>query len=308
MPLSVNDPYYVAEDVPSAISAMSRPLCSAYGVGAAAFGAKGNTVHQSGYHRSRQWVLNSPDSRYGSGDYSVTQTLDKSGDQRWISAFDFTPGSWGTQDNRMKMRQITNRVYNAAKARDPRLANLREFAGTLNGTSVITFNCADGSLKSPFDSSHLDHCHGSFWRSRANNNHTGIIEVMLGTPQGVFMALSDAQQNDLWEWLALLVDPGTPDTGRVGDRFHFPPSLFHMKKMIEQQSAVLALIASKVDIDPEELLAITAAAKAGAVAASEDIVAGVLAGIQQGADLTPTQMEQVEQAVRNAFAGGLAEG
>lgn len=180
MPLNPADPAYIAEVTPASIAAMERPLCSAFKVGLEAFGAKGNLVHYSGYHRSRQWILNSRDSRYGSSDYSVTQALDKSGDQRWISAFDFTPGAWGTPDNRARMRQITGRVHAAAKARDPRLANLREFAGTLDGKNVNTFNCSDGSLKSPFDSSHLDHVHGSFWRGRAANDHSGIVEVMLG--------------------------------------------------------------------------------------------------------------------------------
>lgn len=73
---------------------------------------------------------------------------------------------------------------------------------------------------------------------------------------------------------------------------------------------VLKLIAEHVDVDPAELAAIEAAAQAGAqagfAAAADDFVARILAGIQQGADLTPTQMEQVEQAVRDAFAGGLA--
>ncbi len=86
-------------------------------------------------------------------------------------------------DRSQKQFQLTRegqRVYDAAKARDPRLAGLREFAGTIDGVNVITFNCADGSLKSPFDRSHLDHTHGSFWRSRAGNDHTGILQVLLG--------------------------------------------------------------------------------------------------------------------------------
>jgi hypothetical protein len=237
MPLNPSDPAYIAEITPASIAAMERPLCSAFGVGLYAFGAKGNTVHLSGYHRSRQWILNSSDSRYGSSDYSVTRTLDQSGDWRWVSAFDFTPGAWGTDENRRRMRLITSRVYVAAVARDPRLSSLREFAGTLDGRTVVTFNCADGSLKSPFDSSHLDHVHGSFWRSRAATDHTGIVEVMLGTPTGVLMALTDQQQTDLWEWVALLVDPGTPPAGRPGDRFKFPPTLFQIKAKVDELAA-----------------------------------------------------------------------
>ncbi len=196
MPLSVNDPSYKAETVPASIAAMEQPLCSAYGVGLYAFGAKGNLVHYSGYHRSRQWILSSPDSNYGSRDYSVTQSLDKGGDERWVCAFDFTPGSWGTAENRRRMVEITRRVYTAAKARDPRLSSLREFAGTLDGKTVVTFNCADGSLKGAFDSSHLDHVHGSFWRSRAGNNHSGILQVLLGQQEEPMPYLAKVELGD----------------------------------------------------------------------------------------------------------------
>lgn len=200
MALSPSDPAYIAEETPAAITAMRQPLCSAFGVGPDAFGAKGNILHMSGYHRSRRWVLTSPDSRYGSSDYSVTRTLDQSGDPDWVSAFDFTPGVWGSAENRRRMQLITSRVYVAAQHGDPRLANLREFAGTLDGKTVITFNCADGSIKAPFDISHLDHGHGSLWRSRAANSHTGIVDVMLGIPE-VDMDANQAQQlTNLHEW------------------------------------------------------------------------------------------------------------
>lgn len=245
MAISALDPYYRAETTPVSVYRIGAALCAAYNQPDNAFGAKGNLAHASGYHRSRAWVLHSVDSRYGSDDYSVFKPLDRGGADNDVSAFDFTPGVWGTADNRRRMVEITARVYTAAKAGDPRLSNLREFAGTLDGRTVVTFNCADGSLKGPFDSSHLDHVHGSFWRSSAANDHAGIIEVMLGAPKGVLMALTEEQQQDLWNWLALLVDPDTPPTGRPGDRFRFPPLVMQAAKLIpELQAAVAAQTAA----------------------------------------------------------------
>jgi hypothetical protein len=180
MPISANDPRYRAEYEPAQIRAMRQPLCSAYGQPNTAFGCKGNLVHYSGYHRSYNWIVNSPDSRYRLNDYSVRNSLDTAGDRNACAAFDLTPGPWGSTLNRRRMREITGRVHAAAKARDPRLRALREFAGTLDGRTVVAFNCSDGSFKSPFDSSHLDHVHGSFWRSRAGWDHTGIINIILG--------------------------------------------------------------------------------------------------------------------------------
>ncbi len=185
MPLNATDRHFRAETTPPSISQLGAGLRNAYGRPADAFGAKGNLVHTSGYHRSRAWVLHSPDSRRGARDSSVRLALDQGGSDTDVSAFDFTPGEWGSPRNRRLMAELTRRVFAAAKARDPRLSNLREFAGTLDGETVVTFNCADGSLKDPFDSSHLDHVHGSFWRSRAAADHTGVLHVMLGTRAGL---------------------------------------------------------------------------------------------------------------------------
>jgi hypothetical protein len=294
MALSTSDPAYQAEVIPASISAMGPALCGAYGVGSAAFGSKGNTAHTSGYHRSRQWVLQSPDSRYGSSDYSVTQTPDKSGDWRWISAFDFTPGVWGSPDNRTKMQQITARVHAAAVARDPRLWSLREFAGTLDGRTVVTFNCADGSFKAPFDSSHLDHCHGSFWRNSASNDHSSVIDVILGVPTGEDMdlseiggivpGLSNAQAlRDIWIWAATTRGLVTADADgipqpRTDDRFHDATSNGKLVSLIKsgggslEVAAILeAMDAHVADLKRELRDAVADLGEGGAVQVRADV-------------------------------------
>jgi hypothetical protein len=207
--INTRDVRYLSEVVPPSINALGRALRETFHCPADSFGAKGNEFHNYGYHRSTNWIRNSPDSRDRGQDYSIQGGLNQAADGNWIGAFDFTPGSWGSPRNRQLMSEITNRVYTAAKARDPRLANLYEFAGTLDGKHVITFKCADGSLKNPFDSTHLDHVHGSLWRSRAANDHTGILEVMIGVED---VPLSREQGNALaeaWAMIASLRD-GVP--------------------------------------------------------------------------------------------------
>ncbi len=179
MPLDPGDPYYRAELISPTIAAMEHPLCDAFGVGLGNFGSKGNENHLSGYHRSRNWILHSPDSAHGSGDYSVQLGLDR-GNNDDVAAFDFTPGVWGSSDNRAKMKVITRRVIEAMQAHDPRVANLREFAGTLDGSHVVTYDQSRNAFKTPFDSSHLDHGHGSIYRSKTRADHSGIVAVMLG--------------------------------------------------------------------------------------------------------------------------------
>src|SRR5262245_25402221 len=152
MPISPTDPYYRREVVPASLHAIGAPLCAAYGVGADSFGDKGNLSHFYGYHRSRDFILHSPSSSRGKDDYSIQLGADKGGDDYWVSAFDFTPGVWGTADNRAKMQTLTLRLLNASRVRDPRVAELREFAGTLDGKSVVTFDLTTMSFKAPFDS------------------------------------------------------------------------------------------------------------------------------------------------------------
>lgn len=180
MPLDQNNPAYIAEVTPQSITRMNVQLCAAFGVSADHAGAKGNTVHLSGFHRSPRWLRTSPDSRYGSRDYSIQATRNRGGNENWIAAEDFTPGAWGTRDNREKMKAITRRVLTAAQRYDPRLIDVFEFAGTLDGVSVVTFAGQGGAMKTPFDDSHLDHGHTSFWRDGAANDHSGVVQVMLG--------------------------------------------------------------------------------------------------------------------------------
>lgn len=183
MPLDPGNPYYRAELIPPSIAAMEQPLCTAYGVGLGNFGAKGNENHLSGYHRSRNWILHSPDSTHGARDYSIQLAVDKQGNGDDVCAFDFTPGSWGTPDNRAKMKTLTRRVIEACQRHDPRVAELREVAGTLDGSHVVTYDQSRNAFKSPFDSSHLEHIHGSFLRGMARQSHAGLLAVMLDTTE-----------------------------------------------------------------------------------------------------------------------------
>jgi hypothetical protein len=180
MALNMNDPYIRAERQPASLVALGVRLKAHYGVGADNFGIKGNEYHTSGFHRSRNWILNSVQGS-GSGDYSVRGSRNMGGGADNDAAFDITPGVWGTAENRRLMVELTKRVYDAAVRRDPRVtANWYEFAGTLDGKTVVTFYADGGGFKSPFDSSHLEHLHGSGYRDTIEKDHTGLGDVLLG--------------------------------------------------------------------------------------------------------------------------------
>lgn len=178
MPLNMNDPYLQAERQPPALVALGVRLKAHYGVGADNFGIKGNAVHYDGFHRSRAFLLNS-DLGNG-GDYSTRGARNTGGNPNNNAAFDFTPGVWGTPSNRAMMIELTKRLRAAARANDPRLSDWYEFAGTEDGVHVVTFYAQGGGAKAPFDSSHLDHIHGSKCRDATDNDNTGLGDVMLG--------------------------------------------------------------------------------------------------------------------------------
>lgn len=138
-----------------------------------------------------------------------------------------------------------------------------------------------------------------------------VTSAIAGATAEAFMALSDQQQKDLWEWLALLVDPAAPATGRPGDRFRFPPPF---KALIDRLGAVEGTLAASAQREQDMLTALTALAAGGgsidtaAVLARIDQrsadVTGVLA--QQSARIAELEAE-LEQARRARHAVAAAE-
>lgn len=85
------------------------------------------------------------------------------------------------------------------------------------------------------------------------NAFRGTLDQLLaltGQPaasMGGFMAaLTDEEQHDLWVWMASLVDPNTPPTGRPDDRFHFPPVLVRLQASVDAIAADVAAIKAAV--------------------------------------------------------------
>lgn len=295
MAVNPNDPAYKAEVVPDSIKRLGVRLRAAYNVGPDNFGERGNLAHTSGYHRSRRY-----NRVHVPGNYSIVLAADKLGDENWISAFDITPSVWGSSDNRQKMIFMTKRMRAAARARDSRVSALREFAGTEDGRKVVTVDMQTGADREPFDDSHLDHGHGSLFRGRAAEDHTGIYQVLTGDGDGM---------SESWSQPIPIGNEGfighSRDTGLVFAWEH----AWYARQNSAQLLELVRAIAGKVDIDPAELAAIEASARAGTetalAAAADGIVTRVLAGISQGAQFNPQQLQQVEAALRDALSPGL---
>jgi hypothetical protein len=225
-----DDPLWRAEFVPPTLEALAVAIRKAWGLGADAVGSKGDTHHTSGYHRSRNWVLGSRYSAKGASDYSVRYATDsQGGDGNWICALDVTPG------DSARMIAACKRLDAALRA--GQLPNVREFYGNTNGDQVV-----DGwdellGKAVTSDDSHLWHFHISFRRSRAGNDHSDVLGVILGTGGGTTMTDS-AMQTEIKD----LRVAGTKPAGMGG-----PVDAIRFADYIGWTAGTLARIAATLD-------------------------------------------------------------
>jgi hypothetical protein len=144
--------------------------------------------------------------------------------------------------------------------------------------------------------------------ARWSSSDTGHIHISCRTDYATSAAADGYDPLGGGEFMATASDiivaysqgmPTTPDGKPV------EPVKWQIRREAWEKSITqaLAAIAARVDIDPAELEAIKAAARDGALSAADGLVAAVLTGLPDGDRITKAD---VEQAVRDAFAGGLA--
>lgn len=155
-------------------------------------GIIGDSAHDYGYHRGRNYV--------GYGDYSAVLPPDLGGDGEAACGLDVSlPPD--------QMSAATQRLLNAVSSGDGRTAAVREFYGTVDGYNVVGWDQAY-ACPATSDSSHLWHIHISVYRQWANDHAVllPIADVMNGggsssSSGGFLMALTDQQQSDIYNWL-----------------------------------------------------------------------------------------------------------
>lgn len=157
------------EIVPPRLVALGQGIRVAFSLPVTAIGHKGDTAHRAGYHRSRRWILIDGD---GWDDYSIQSILDQSGNENWVSACDASLSP-------AQMVAATSRIITAMRAGDPRTRAVREVYGTTDGRTVTGWDADAGRWVSS-DPSHLWHLHISLYRSRADDDHSGLAAVITG--------------------------------------------------------------------------------------------------------------------------------
>jgi hypothetical protein len=278
----------------------------------------GRYAHKPGYHDT----VAHNDARSGVGkDYSTRDPQDRRGPRDKSRAWDWTFRD-AQAGNFADLAKYGDRLLAAYRADDPRLAGWREYLGrvsspvTIGGVSTrrIGIDFRHRYLRIP-DPSHDWHGHGSESTEHVESflNKWALLTTLAGWTLAEWQqsieedTLNTPQNNALsnaWSVTEALHSGGNApaSTTRPAGPVWVVEQMKAQRVMLAELGAAVGAIASRVDVDPAELDAIRQAAREGATSAADDIVARVLAGLPEG---TLTR-DDVEQAVRDAFAGGLA--
>ncbi|MET0426649.1 MAG: hypothetical protein ABW046_22470 [Actinoplanes sp.] len=237
-------------------------------------------------------------------DYSTRQSRDRTAPTSdYASGFDI--GDNWPNGGRTAWLRWNNLFLGGLVTRDPELAAVRAVNISRDGVERKRYDTLhpEAGLIPSTDTVTI-HTHGETWRdtlgTAALDRAFRRLETMAraaitGTPLvptgGFLMALSDQQQEDLWQWLALLVDPGTPATGRPGDRFHFPPLGMQAFKLVPVLQTQVTALAATVN-------ALAAAIEAGG---GNVDVAAIFAKIDEA---TAKTKAEVDEATAAAVAAG----
>jgi hypothetical protein len=159
----------MAEYAPAAIRACFDTVQAAI-PGAVLSGIVGDPAHTYGYHRGRNYV--------SSSDYSVQRADDKQGHPDAACGLDISLSS-------ADMKRVTQRLIDATMASDARIQVVREFFGTVNGTTVTGLDVRDKRWVTS-DPSHLWHVHLSMYRRYADDHAAmqGVAAVLIGSGGG----------------------------------------------------------------------------------------------------------------------------
>lgn len=283
-------------------------------------GINGDAQHQTkpGKHLSRS--INND--KFGSNCWPLEAPNDKKGPNDKAIAIDMSMSTadMKTCHNRLKA------VYNN-RANDWRATYIYAFNGWDGTNGAGRYNLYKGTVDSASDD-HKWHEHGEGYYAFANDRRMfdAWVSALSGeSADGDDLVTSQEQFNQfMFTFLDDIYTATEGDAFRAGQlwrafagTYKGGPYAEGMNSFWvwqttyatgEANKAVLAEIASKVDIDPEELAAIQQAAYDGAMEGAADpqvIIDGVLAGLA-GAGMPPEWIASVEQAMRNVLMTGAA--
>lgn len=166
------DFYYQREIVPANLAKLRDDLIAVFKLTPDSVGIRGNpATHFRGYHRSRNFVLNSPSCT--DRGYSVTAAVNTGGNPDWVSAIDITLPT-------PLLLTVCQRLNEAVLA--GKIEKVVEWFGNLNGDTRVDGYDNIANTAATSDSSHLWHLHISLARSLADDDHSDVFRILTGAP------------------------------------------------------------------------------------------------------------------------------
>jgi hypothetical protein len=167
-------------------------------------------ANKPGYHNAR--------AQLPSSDYSVQRSQDKKGDGWAAGALDITLQP-------AEMKAFTQRLIDATKAGDPRLRGVREFFGTVNGSTVTGMD-VPGKYWVTSDPSHLWHVHLSSSRDHANDTTAwqDVAAVLLGSSGGSSGGSTGGGSSDMGTFKTTVYGDAQPLTNAWRTVYVEPPA------------------------------------------------------------------------------------
>ncbi|MEU8220918.1 hypothetical protein AB0C47_34820 [Micromonospora taraxaci] len=287
-----------------------------YGLTGDKVGIVGDPAHRGGYHCGSDRVV--------PNDYSVVESpRDRAGLTLDAAALDVGQFRVTTPRGTFDLPHYSRWLVAQCAANTADTRDIREVIYSPDGTTVKRWDRL--GRRSTGDSSHRWHTHQSYFRDaiKAGRDQTAVVRRYL-TEIGLLeddMGTLTGEQAKWLEKAAKLADQMlNPDLGMNVGKTPTPlhQVLRHMAWPILNgptgSGAYLAAwmtgVTGELGIDADELAAITTAAREGAAAAADELVAAVVAKLPD--DIGGLSREQLVDAVadgvRDAFAGGLAQG
>lgn len=158
-----------AEVVPTALHNLAVDLSNFWGLSRGKIGMVGDNHHLSGYHRSRNWLLQSRYARVR--DYSTTETLGNGtgGDGNAVSAMDITL----PREHLIVVCRNLDRFVRMGQ-----LEKITEWYGNSDGDGKVDgYNNVANRIESS-NPSHLWHLHMSFDRGRVIEAHDDVFRAL----------------------------------------------------------------------------------------------------------------------------------
>lgn len=245
-----SEPWWNEESVPPTLNKLAVDLRAALHVPANDVGMRGDTAHLRGYHRSAAWVKNSTFCTNRS--YSVSETAGNRipRDSNWVCAIDI--GGMPQADLIAMCKRVDEAV------RSGRFEKITEWYGNINGDQRVDGYDNIRNVLATSDSSHLVHLHLSFDRNRVAENHDDVFAMLMGAE----MELTDEVRTGLTVKNVLVSLYDRVPTNVVSRFNAIDGALTAIK-------ATLATLG--VDLTPEQLAAVTAAAHDGAASALDGV-------------------------------------